>query len=54
MVRSWSDVGGLFSMTSRLKLSGGEEGLEEGYGDETAALSKRKALVDAGDDGLWL
>ena len=52
MGRSWSEVGGLFSITSRLKLRGGEEGSEGGYGDETAALSRRKALVDAGDDGL--
>ena len=54
MVRNWSPVGGLFSMTSRLKFKGGAEGFEGGYGEEIAERSKFKALVDAGEDGLWL
>lgn len=54
MVCSWSGVGGLFSITSRLKSKGGAVGFEGGYGEATAARSKRRAFVDAGDDGLWL
>jgi hypothetical protein len=30
MVDIWSEVGGLDSITSRLKLNGGEDGLEGG------------------------
>lgn len=54
MVCSWSAVGGLFSITSRLKLSGGTDGFDGGYGEETAARRRRRAFVDAGEEGLWL
>lgn len=52
MVRSWSEVGGLFSTTSRLYFSGGAEGFDGGYGDESAERSNLSALVDAGEEGL--
>lgn len=53
-MRSWSAVGGWFSMTSRLNERGGAEGFEGGYGPLTAALRSFRADTEDGMDGLWL
>ena len=52
MVRSWSPVGGWFSITSKLKFRGEADGFVGGYGEETAERRRFKAFVDAGDEGL--
>jgi hypothetical protein len=52
MVRIWSAVGGVFSITSKLNLSGEEEEPPGGYGEDAAALSMSNALVEGGDDEL--
>ena len=54
IVRSWSAVGGVFSMTSRSNFNGGADGFVGGYGPETAERSKFNALLEAGEEGLWL
>lgn len=54
MVRSWSAVGGVFSTTSRLKVSGGAVGWEGGYGEEAAARRRLRAVEEGGEEGLWL
>jgi hypothetical protein len=52
MVRIWSAVGGVFSITSKLNLRGEEEELPEGYGEDAAAFNMSSALVEGGDDEL--
>ncbi len=54
IVRSWSAVGGVFSMTSRSNFRGGADGFEGGYGPETADRSRFSAFFEAGEEGLWL
>lgn len=52
MVFTWSAVGGVFSITSRLNRSGGAEDFPGGYGEERADCKIAKALLDGGEEGL--
>ena len=41
-------------MTSRLKFKGGAFGLVGGYGEDRAARSNCRAVIEGGEDVLWL